>query len=93
MVPMRLPWSQRPRPNEVFTPGSLPLEKSNVYARRRRPEDELKKYVDRDQVPVVFGEYGVGKTTLVRRYFLENTALGSVIYLPSAIGLILQRRL
>lgn len=73
-------------PNDVFVPSKIPLEKSNVYATRARPEESLGRYVRRAQVPVVFGEFGVGKTTLVRRYFRDAEEDGRLVYLSSASG-------
>jgi len=57
------------KPSEVFTPNEAPLRESNVYAARAEAEEGLRRAVSRKKVPVVYGEYGVGKTTLVRKYF------------------------
>jgi tRNA A37 threonylcarbamoyladenosine biosynthesis protein TsaE len=58
-------------PNKVFTPGRLPLKPTNVYATRRTAEAELSKAYKRSLVPIVYGEYGVGKTSMVRKFFLD----------------------
>jgi MoxR-like ATPase len=71
------------RPADVFTPAGLPLKDPNVYAAREEQEERLRRYVRRGQVPVVYGEYGVGKTTLVRRYFFEREPEGVILgYFP-----------
>ena len=94
----------RPRPGEVFTPGDLPLKRDNVYISRAVSEEKLTRGLSRNACPVVFGDYGAGKTTLVRRYFRaeEKTSLygrwirkepklGRVVYFSSAEGLTLAK--
>ncbi|GAA1918925.1 ATP-binding protein [Nocardioides hwasunensis] len=76
----------RPRPDEVFTPTKIPLADTNVYTKRSDPEKALTRYVQRGQIPVVFGEYGVGKTTVVRRFFREADDAGTVVYVSSPAG-------
>ena len=75
---------ERPSPNDVFVPSKVPLGTTNAYASREQPEASLDRYVRRGQTPVVFGEYGVGKTTLVRRYFAETDDEGRLVYIPTA---------
>jgi hypothetical protein len=60
---------ERPRPADVFTPGRLPLGRHNVYAQRVEPEKKLGRTLERGNVPLVYGEYGVGKTTLARKFY------------------------
>lgn len=69
-----------------FTPGELPLEDSNVYATRREPEQRLTRFLQRRQIPVIYGEYGVGKTTLVARFLRTNRKDDVVVAIPSAAG-------
>ncbi len=76
----------RPRPDEVFTPTKIPLADTNVYTKRSDPERALTRYVQRGQIPVVFGEYGVGKTTVVRRFFRDADEAGNVVYVSSPAG-------
>ena len=83
---MRLPWNQRPLPHEVFTPGSPPLEEHNVYVPRQEAEANLERFLQRRQVPVIFGEYGVGKTTVVQRFFQDRGVNGRLVYVPSVSG-------
>lgn len=80
-------FSSRPEPHEVFTPGAPPLGEHNVYVSRDAAEASLRKYVQRHQVPVVWGEYGVGKTTLVQRYFQPLEKDGRLVYVASVAGL------
>lgn len=53
-------------PNDVFTPGQIPIRPTNVYAARGEAERLLRKSLDRGMIPVVYGEYGVGKTSMAR---------------------------
>lgn len=76
-----------PAPNEVFTPGEIPLEETNVYVSRSDSEKALKRAIDRNWCPVVFGDYGVGKTTLVLRYFRKAEKEGRLVYFESAADL------
>ncbi len=54
------------KPSDVFVPGKFPLDKYNIFADRGRPQEDFTKAVDRAFVPVVFGSYGVGKSSLAR---------------------------
>jgi AAA ATPase domain len=67
-------------PDEVFTPNGFPVEDDNVYAARKGAEAALKEAFSRRQVPVVYGEYGVGKTTLAKRYFRDEDREGRFIH-------------
>jgi type II secretory pathway predicted ATPase ExeA len=79
--------SHLPSPEEVFTPASPPLGEHAVYVTRSEAVASLDRHVTRHQVPVVWGEYGVGKTTLVQRYFQETHEDGRLIYIASVAGL------
>lgn len=83
---MRLFDGKAPEPTAVFTPTKLPLAATNAYARREAAEGKLRRYLKRDQVPVVFGEYGVGKTTVVRRTLEEDADDGVLVYIATASG-------
>jgi Holliday junction resolvasome RuvABC ATP-dependent DNA helicase subunit len=52
-------------PSQVFT-LQIPVRPTNVYARRGDAEAQLDKQLKRGQVPLIFGEYGVGKTSMAR---------------------------
>ncbi|MDX8152762.1 hypothetical protein SK069_14235 [Patulibacter brassicae] len=67
-------------PTEVFTPSSLPVKETNVYAARTEAEESLDRALTRSEVPVVFGEYGVGKTTLIKKHFAEADRDGRLIH-------------
>jgi GTPase SAR1 family protein len=79
--------NKNPEPYEVFSPGAPPLGVHNVYVSRGNAEKSLKRYVQRHQVPVVWGEYGVGKTSLVRKYFRPLEDEGRLVYIASVAGL------
>lgn len=53
-------------PNDVFTPGQIPIRPTNVYAARGSAEELFRKSLARGMIPVIYGEYGVGKTSMAR---------------------------
>lgn len=71
------------KPNDVFTPARLPLKDANIYASRGEAESELETALRRSMIPVVFGEYAVGKTSLVLHHLLDAERQGRVIYIES----------
>jgi len=79
-----------PNPWDVFTPGKPPLGAESVYVHRTGPEERLTESMQRHLVPVVFGEFGVGKTSVVRRFLLGVQGEGRLVYIPSAKELTLQ---
>lgn len=76
----------RLHPSDVFTPNRFPIEEHNVYAAREQAERSLARALGRNEVPVIYGEYGVGKTTLTKRYFREEDRAGLVAYIFSPAG-------
>lgn len=58
-------------PNDVFTPGKIPIRPTNIYAARGESEDIFKKALRRGLIPVIYGEYGVGKTSMARHVMRE----------------------
>ena len=73
-------------PNAVFTPGQLPIKPGNVYASRGDVETQFKKAMDRGFVPVVYGDFGVGKTSMVRFLLLERDWKKQLVNVESAAG-------
>lgn len=73
-------------PEQVFTPGRLPIKDTNVYSSRGDKERDFKTAVRRGYIPVVFGEYGVGKTSMARRNLLEADREGRLVYIESVSG-------
>lgn len=71
------------RPNDVFTPGKLPIRPTNVYAARGEAEQLFLKTLRRGMIPVVFGEYGVGKTSMARYALREKEAAGLLVNIES----------
>lgn len=76
-----------PEPHEVFTPGVPPLGKNNIYVNRTTAERKLKRLTQRRHIPVIWGDYGVGKTSLVRRFFSSESKVGKEIYFGSTAGI------
>lgn len=71
------------RPNDVFTPGKLPIRPTNVYAARGDAEALFLKTLQRAMIPVVFGEYGVGKTSMARYALREKDAASLLVNIES----------
>ncbi len=75
-----------PRPSEVFTPTQLPLREHNAYVPRAEAEEKIGRFLSRGQVPLIYGEYGVGKTTVVRKSVRDGGFDDGLVYIPSAAG-------
>lgn len=71
-------------PNDVFTPGRLPIRPTNIYAARGTAEELFRKTLHRGMIPVVFGEYGVGKTSMARHVLKEKDDQGLLVNIESA---------
>jgi hypothetical protein len=71
------------KPNDVFTPGRLPIRPTNVYAARGDAEALFVKTLGRGMIPVVFGEYGVGKTSMARYALREKDSAGLLVNVES----------
>jgi hypothetical protein len=74
---------EKPRPHEVFTPGRIPIRPRNVYANRGKAEIDFAKALERGLVPLVFGEYGVGKTSMARYVLREDEASNRLVNVES----------
>ena len=74
------------KPNDVFRPGKIPVEQNNVYSPRGDKEIDFKKFIDRGWVPVVYGEYGVGKTSLARHILKEYSERSTLVNVESVEG-------
>jgi hypothetical protein len=70
-------------PNDVFTPGQLPIHPTNIYANRGQAEGLFAKTLRRGMVPVVYGEYGVGKTSMARYALRDKDAQGLLVNIES----------
>lgn len=71
------------KPHDVFTPGRLPIGPTNVYAARGGAEDLFNKALNRSMVPVVYGEYGVGKTSMARHLLRQAEKEGRLVNIES----------
>ena len=74
------------QPSDVFVPGKFPLGVSNIYANRGKPQDDFEKAVSRSFVPVVFGSYGVGKSSLSRFCAKPWEASKKLVYIETTYG-------
>lgn len=76
-----------PEPSDVFTPTQLPLREHNAYVPRAEAEEKIHRFLRRGQVPLIYGEYGVGKTTVVRKSLRDGGYDDGLVYIPSAAGM------
>lgn len=77
-------------PNDVFTPGQIPIRPTNVYAARGEAEALFRKSLARGMIPVIFGEYGVGKTSMARHVAREAEANNRLVNIESVADKSLQ---
>lgn len=73
-------------PSDVFIPNGFPTGENNVYASRVEAEGALAEGLNRRQVPVIYGEYGVGKTTLAKYYFRDEDRAGRLVHVLTVAG-------
>lgn len=74
-------------PRDVFTPGKLPLGDTMVYASRGTSDQEFAEALDNGFIPIVFGGFGVGKTSLARHGLRMVEAEGRLVNVPNVAGL------
>jgi AAA domain len=74
-------------PDKVFTPGKLPINPENVYASRGRSEEKFKTALDRSVVPLVYGEYGVGNTSMARYTINQHFSDYNLVNIESVGGM------
>lgn len=73
-------------PWDVFTPTRAPIKDSNVYVERTAAEAELASAREQGYVPVIFGEFGVGKTSLVLQTFAKERAQKRFVHYTNPSG-------
>src|SRR4051794_12716544 len=73
-------------PNDVFTPGQLPIRPTNVYAHRGDPEKDFAKALRRGLVPLIYGEFGVGKTSMARYLARDAEDEARLVHIESVAG-------
>jgi len=73
-----------PKPEEVFVPGKFPIHQHNIYASRGQPEDDLNTSLERGFVPLIFGSYGVGKSSLAMHCAEPWRENNKLVYVQSA---------
>jgi hypothetical protein len=74
------------KPSDVFVPGKFPIEQSNVYADRGTPQADVHTALTRAYVPLVFGGYGVGKSSMVMRVAQNFSNTHRVVYVENVYG-------
>lgn len=66
-------------PSQVFTPARLPLSDSNVYA-PRDAEIAIRKAFLLQRTPILYGDYGVGKTSTIMKVAQEMQGEWELFY-------------
>lgn len=71
-------------PRDVFVPFGLPIHPHNVYADRGEPQRRVETSWQRGSVPVIYGSYGTGKTSLAMYCARNFERDGRLVYIESA---------
>ena len=74
------------RPTDVFVPGRYPVATSNAYAVRVEKQDSFKSSLQSFFVPIVYGGYGVGKSSMALKSVAENFTRHRLVYIESVSG-------
>src|SRR4030042_5355202 len=80
------------KPSEVFVPGKFPIEEHNIYTDRGAPQESFQTALKRSFVPLVFGSYGVGKSSLSRYCTKGAEKNKKLVYIESVHGKSLDRK-
>jgi GTPase SAR1 family protein len=70
-------------PTDVFVPGKFPIEEANAYADRGTPQIDTLNALKRGYVPLVFGGYGVGKSSMVIKIAQEFREVNTSVYVET----------
>ena len=73
-------------PKDVFVPGRFPIEEANAYADRGTPQQDTLNALEKGYVPLVFGGYGVGKSSMVARVAQEFKGASTLVYVETVYG-------
>ena len=74
------------KPSDVFVPGKFPIEEANAYADRGTPQRDTLTALQRGYVPLVFGGYGVGKSSMVARVARGFHQSNTLVYVETVYG-------
>lgn len=74
------------KPRDVFVPGKFPIEEANAYADRGTPQRDTLIALRRGYVPLVFGGYGVGKSSMVARVARGFHQSNTLVYVETVYG-------
>lgn len=71
------------KPSDVFVPGKFPIDEANAYADRGIPQKDTITALNRGYVPLVFGGYGVGKSSMVARVTQGFQPINTLVYVET----------
>ncbi len=72
--------------SDVFVPGRFPIAKEHAYADRGDAQQSLSRSLSRGFVPLIYGTYGVGKSSMAHRVAHEADLVSSLVYVDSVYG-------
>ncbi|HEY3368872.1 MAG TPA: ATP-binding protein [Symbiobacteriaceae bacterium] len=70
-------------PANVFTPIDLPLKEDNVYAPRKKAEAKIRSAFMIHGTPIIYGDFGVGKTSTMLKIAQEDETEWEEFYFPA----------
>jgi hypothetical protein len=70
-------------PEDVFVPGKYPLDTNNAYARRGEKEESFLKSISISSVPVIYGGFGVGKSSMALKLVKDKFKKNKLVYIES----------
>lgn len=74
------------KPNDVYVPGRFPINQHNIYAHRGMVQQNFQTAINRGFVPLVFGSYGVGKSSMARYCTKQWDDSKRLVYIESTYG-------
>ena len=74
------------KPNKVFTPNKIPVKPGNTYTSRGQAQTNLERAIDRGFIPLIYGDYGVGKTSMARYVLKPYEDANRLVNIESVAG-------
>ena len=75
------------QPEDVFVPGKYPLDNKNAYANRGKKEEAFINSINISSIPIIYGGYGVGKSSMALKIIKDNYEKSKLVYIESINGM------